>query len=76
MRTTLHLDDDIFEKVKQYAETRSVGLGRAVSELVRRGLTSPVQTRIVSGLHVVNVPPNSPPVDSGHIKALLEDERL
>ena len=33
MRTTLNLDDDIVAVVKRYAESRSVGLGKALSEL-------------------------------------------
>src|SRR6266852_3716190 len=37
MRTTLNLDDDVLQKVKDYAESRSLSVGRAVSELVRKG---------------------------------------
>ena len=73
MRTTLNLDDDILEQVKQYADSRSVALGRAASDLIRRGLAAPIQTRIVNGLHVVVLPPNSPPVDS-ELVYRLEDE--
>jgi len=41
MRTTLSLDDDVFREVKAYAESRDVAIGKAVSELVRRGLHAP-----------------------------------
>src|SRR5439155_24288486 len=44
MRTTLSLDDDVFREVKAYAESRDVAIGKAVSELVRRGLHAPLQT--------------------------------
>lgn len=74
MRTTLNLDDDVVELLKDYAETRSVPLGRAASELVRRGLAAPVQTRIVNGFHAVVLPANSPKVSSEKVKELLEDE--
>jgi len=70
MRTTINLDDDIFRVVKQYAAGRSVALGKAVSELVRRGLSAPRPTRIVNGLHVVVLPPDSPPVSTEHVKKL------
>jgi hypothetical protein len=40
MRTTLSLDDEVLGLVKRYAESRSRGLGKAVSELVRRGLAT------------------------------------
>ena len=74
MRTTLNLDDDVLSQVKQYADSRAVALGRAVSELIRRGLNTPVQTQVVNGIHVVVLPENSAPVDTEHVKRLLEDE--
>lgn len=74
MRTTLNLDDDVLELLKDYAESRSVALGRAASDLVRKGLTAPVQTRLVNGFHTVVLPPNSPKVSSQEVKELLEDE--
>ena len=74
MRTTINLDDDILQQAKNYADSRSVPLGRAVSDLVRRGLNSPVQTQVVNGFHVVVLPPNSEPVTSERVKKLLEDE--
>lgn len=73
MRTTLNLEEDVFSEVKRYADARSVSLGRAVSDLIRRGLSTPVQTRLVNGIHVVVLPANSAPVDSGHVKQLAED---
>jgi len=74
MRTTLNLDDDVVELLKDYADSRSVALGKAASELVRRGLTAPVQTRMVNGFHTVVLPPHSPRVPSEKVKRLLEDE--
>ena len=74
MRTTLNLDDDVVELLKDYAESRSVALGRAASELVRRGLAAPVQTRMVNGFHAVVLPANSPKVTSEKVKELLEEE--
>jgi hypothetical protein len=73
MRTTLNLDDDVFRDVKTYARNRSLAIGRAVSELVRRGLTAPIQTQVVNGIHVVVLPPDSPSVTSEHVKR-LEDQ--
>jgi hypothetical protein len=60
--------------LKIYAENRSVALGKAASELVRRGLTAPVQTRLENGFHVVVLPEDSPKVTSEKVKKLLEDE--
>lgn len=73
MRTTINLDDDVFKSVKQYAAGRSVTLSRAVSELVRRGLRAPWPMRLVNGLYVFELPPDSPRVTSKKVKE-LEDQ--
>jgi hypothetical protein len=70
MRTTLSLDDDVFQVVKTYAENRSLAIGKAVSELVRRGLSAPVKTRVVNGLVVFDVPEDSETVTSDRVKQL------
>ena len=74
MRTTLNLDDDVLDILKEYADSRSIALGKAASDLVRRGLDAPVTTRAVNGLHVVVLPPGSPKITDEHVKRLLEDE--
>jgi hypothetical protein len=74
MRTTLSLDDDVFQVVKSYAENRSLAIGKAVSELVRRGLSAPVKTRVVNGLVVFDVPEDSQAVTSQLVKQLEADE--
>jgi hypothetical protein len=74
MRTTLNLDDDVLEKAKSYAEGRSLPLGTAVSELIRRGLTAKMPTRLVHGLHIVELPPDSPKVTSKGVRALEAED--
>jgi len=73
MRTTLSLDDDVLEEVKAYAERQDVALGKAVSDLVRRGLRAPLQTRLVNGFHVVELPPGSPAVSTESVRRLEAD---
>jgi len=75
MRTTLSLDEDVFRLVKSYAENRSLAMGKAVSELVRRGLNAPVNTRLVNGLVVFDVPKNSETVTSALVKRLEAEEQ-
>jgi len=72
MRTTLSLDDDVFLEIKAYAESRDVAIGKAVSELVRRGLHSPLRTRLVNGFHVVELPPGSPAVSTEDVEKLQD----
>jgi hypothetical protein len=70
MRTTLSLDDDVLEAARTYAKARNLAIGKAVSEMVRRGLQTPLKTRIVNGFHVVDLPATSPPVTSADVKRL------
>jgi Arc/MetJ family transcription regulator len=60
MRTTLNLDDDVFQIAQRYAESRSLTLGKAVSQLVREALATHLPTRTVNGIQVVDLPPGSP----------------
>jgi len=75
MRTTLNLDDDVLQLAKQYAEVRSLALGRAVSVLVRRGLAARWPTRVVNGVHVFDLPPDSPRVTTRKVRDLETAER-
>jgi Arc/MetJ family transcription regulator len=43
MRTTLNLDDDVFQAVRSYAGSRSLSLSEAVCELVRKRLRPPMR---------------------------------
>jgi len=70
MRTTLNLDDDALEMVRQYSEARSVAMGKAASELVRKGFNSPTPTRIVNGIVVFDTPPESSPITTERVKEL------
>jgi len=75
MRTTVSLDDDVFRLVKNYADARSLALGKALSELVRRGINAPPKTRIVNGLVVFDLPEDSDTVTSEQVQR-IEAETL
>jgi hypothetical protein len=75
MRTTINLDDEIAGIVKQYAESRAVSLGKAVSELVRRGISASRPTRMVNGLLVFDLPSDSPRVTARTIHELEAEDR-
>jgi hypothetical protein len=76
MRTTLALDDDVLEQVKRYAEDRGVSMGKAASELIRRGIERPLATRIVNGLHIPILPPNSTLVTSERVRELDAEQDI
>ena len=50
-------------------------IGKAVSELMRRGLSAPVKTRVVNGLVVFDVPEGSERVTSELVKRLEAEEQ-
>jgi len=74
MRTTLSLDDEVLVLVRRYAESRALGLGKAVSELVRRGITTQRPTRMANGVRVFDLPADSPPVTRKKIEEIESDD--
>jgi hypothetical protein len=70
MRTTLNLDDDALEIVREYSQIRSLPLGKAASELVRRGANSPTPTRLVNGFVVFDIPAGDTKITSERVKEL------
>ena len=52
------------------AESRDIALGKAVSDLLRRGLRAPLQTRLVNGFHVVELPPDSDSISAEKVREL------
>jgi len=70
MRTTISLEDEVFEQVRHYAESRSLGLGKAISELIQRGFSQQRRTRKVDGLTVAVLPPDSPRITAKHVQDL------
>jgi hypothetical protein len=61
--------------VKRYAASHSLALGKAVSELVRRALTTPRPTRSINGLQVFDLAPQLPKVSSKKMLKLEADQK-
>ena len=70
----MNLDDDVCELIRSCAESRATALGRAASELVRRGYATHWPTRRVNGLVVLDAPADSPCVTSGQVKRLEAED--
>jgi hypothetical protein len=79
MRTTITLDDDIYELASMYASGRGITLGAAVGELVRKANGAPGST---SGSPRMRIGSNGLPVFAARgrvittemVKAAQEDE--
>jgi len=70
MRTTIALDDDVFELATRRAKLRGMSLGKTVSDLVRRGLSAPTRSREENGLVVFELPADSPTVTSEDVRRI------
>ncbi len=73
MRTTLTLDDDVAELAGRLAKARGVSLGRAVTDLVRRGLTAPTPSIDKDGLVIFRLPSDSPQVTTDDVRRIEEE---
>jgi hypothetical protein len=70
MRTTLTLDDDVLELAGRQAKLRGVSLGKAVSDLLRRGLSAPTPAQHKDGLVVFRLPADSPKVTTDDVRRI------
>ena len=70
MRTTLTLDDEIFELAARQAKARGLSLGKTVSDLVRRGLNAPTPSQGKGGLVVFQLPADSPQVTTDDVRRI------
>jgi hypothetical protein len=71
MRTTLAIDDDVLQQVKEYAEQRRLSVGKAASDLIRRGISRPLALKCVDGVYLPVLPDDTPILTT---KRLLEAE--
>ena len=70
MRTTLALDDDVFECITGQANLRGVSMGRAASDLLRRGLNASTPCEEKDGLVVFRLPLDSPSVSTDLVRRI------
>jgi hypothetical protein len=73
VRTTITLDDDIFQLAARQAKLRGVSLGKTISDLARRGLSAPASARNERGLLVFQLPADSPKVTTEQVRRLEAD---
>ncbi len=73
MRTTLHLDDDVYEAVRSLAAIERSSIGKILSRLARRAL-SPTRSAVSSrGFPVFDVPADAPPLTPDMVRDALDE---
>ena len=70
MRTTIALDDDVFELARRQAKLRGLSLGKTVSDLLRRGLSATTPAQDKEGLVVFHLPADSPTVTTEEVRRI------
>ncbi len=68
------MEDDAIEAIRDFAETKRLSLGKAASELIRRGVRYQLRTKKLNGLPVFEVPDDFPAITSERVRELLDDE--
>ena len=76
MRTTLEIDDDVMEAVKEIARLRSLSIGRALSEYARRGISVDLMPVVEDhgGIPVWVHKPGAIPVTNELVRNLADEE--
>ena len=74
MRTTLHLDDDIYEAVRSLASIERTSVGKILSRLARRALSPDRSARAARGAFpVFDVPADTAPLTPDMVRDALDD---
>ena len=72
MRTTLQLDDDVYEAAQSLAAAERRSLGEVVSRLARQGLAPRANVRERNGFPVFDVPPDGHVMTPEMVRRALE----
>ncbi|MEA2165734.1 MAG: hypothetical protein QOK37_3861 [Thermoanaerobaculia bacterium] len=74
MRTTLDIDEDVLQAARSVASAEGKNIGKALSDIARRGLAPRSQTKTRSGFPVFEVAPDSPAITLEMVKDALDEE--
>ena len=74
MRTTLDIDADVLEIAKGMARGRKLSVGKALSDLARRGARTPIRLIERSGVYVIPKQIEGGPFGPEDVQAALESE--
>lgn len=74
MRTTLTIDDDVLAAAKQFADSRGLTLGEAVSQLARATLTERRRHDTRNGIVLLPAPAEARQATLEDVNALRDEE--
>jgi hypothetical protein len=73
MRTTLDIDDDVLQAVKEIGAMRKKTAGQIVSELVRKALQPAPSYKIRNGVPIIPHRPGAPLMTLADVNRLRDD---
>lgn len=73
MRTTLTIDDDVLAAAKQFADSRGLTVGAALSQLARATLTERQRFGTRNGIVLLPAPPTAGRATLDDVNALRDD---
>lgn len=74
MRTTVTLDDDVYDEAMREAESRKISLGKAISDLARKGARVEVKLKRKRGLVLPELPEDSPVIEMASVRRLESEQ--
>ena len=75
VRTTLDIDDDVLQTAKEIAATNRISTGKALSNLVRRGLERRPYVKVRNGVPLLaRRPPGSPIPTMKLVNELIDED--
>ena len=74
VRTTLDIDDDVLQAIKEIGSTRKKTAGQILSELARKALCPSRTYDVRNGVPVIHRAPGMPLITNADVKRLQEDE--
>jgi len=77
MRTTLTLDDDVYQAVATLSQTSGLSMGKVLSKVARQGLKpEPVKKKKKNGFPTFEVPPDAPMIPADLVQKIWDEEGL
>jgi hypothetical protein len=76
MRTTVTLDQDVYEAAAHMARVSGERLGKVLSELARRGLQPPPRRKTSKRFPTFDVPPGAPVIPASRVQRVIDEEGL
>ena len=78
MRTTVTLDQDVYEKVLRMSRMSGERMGKVLSDLARKGMQPPAAPHRNKShrFPIFDVPPGTPMMSAEKIQQIIDDEDI